>query len=58
MDTAIVVGAGPAGLAAAAQLRRAQIPTVVLEQGEAIAPRGALATTGCGELAPLVLEAP
>jgi cation diffusion facilitator CzcD-associated flavoprotein CzcO len=38
MDTAIVVGAGPAGLAAAAQLRRAQIPTVVLEQGETIAP--------------------
>ena len=38
MDTAIVVGAGPAGLAAAAGLRRARIPTVVLEQGDAIAP--------------------
>src|SRR3954468_3068498 len=39
MDTAIVVGAGPAGLAAAAQLRRAGIPAVVLEQGAAIAPQ-------------------
>jgi putative flavoprotein involved in K+ transport len=39
MDTAIVVGAGPAGLAAAAQLRRAGIPAVVLEQGETIAPQ-------------------
>jgi cation diffusion facilitator CzcD-associated flavoprotein CzcO len=39
MDTAIVVGAGPAGLAAAAQLRRARIQTVVLEQGDAIAPQ-------------------
>jgi putative flavoprotein involved in K+ transport len=39
MDTAIVVGAGPAGLAAAAQLRRAHIPAVVLEQGDAIAPQ-------------------
>jgi cation diffusion facilitator CzcD-associated flavoprotein CzcO len=38
MDTAIVVGAGPAGLAAAAQLRRARIPAMVLEQGDAIAP--------------------
>jgi cation diffusion facilitator CzcD-associated flavoprotein CzcO len=39
METAIVVGAGPAGLAAAAQLRRAAIPAVVLEQGETIAPQ-------------------
>src|SRR3954463_13358662 len=39
MDTTIVVGAGPAGLAAAAHLRRAHIPAVVLEQGEAIAPQ-------------------
>lgn len=29
----IVVGAGPAGLAAAAELRRARVPAVVLEQG-------------------------
>jgi putative flavoprotein involved in K+ transport len=39
MDTAIVVGAGPAGLAAAAQLRRAGIPAMVLEQGETLAPQ-------------------
>jgi putative flavoprotein involved in K+ transport len=39
MDTAIVVGAGPAGLAAAAQLRRAGVPAVVLEQGETLAPQ-------------------
>jgi cation diffusion facilitator CzcD-associated flavoprotein CzcO len=39
MDTAIVIGAGPAGLAAAAQLRRAGVPALVLEQGAAIAPQ-------------------
>lgn len=35
-DTVIVVGAGPAGLATAAQLRRAHLPAVVLEQADAI----------------------
>jgi putative flavoprotein involved in K+ transport len=33
---AVVIGAGPAGLAAAAQLRRRGIPVVVLERGDAI----------------------
>ena len=37
MDKVIVVGAGPAGLATAAQLRRANVPAVVLEQADAIA---------------------
>ena len=36
VDKVIVVGAGPAGLATAAQLRRAHMPAVVLEQAEAI----------------------
>jgi cation diffusion facilitator CzcD-associated flavoprotein CzcO len=34
----VVVGAGPAGLAAAAELRRVGISTVVLEQADAIGP--------------------
>jgi cation diffusion facilitator CzcD-associated flavoprotein CzcO len=33
---AVIIGAGPAGLAAAAQLRRRRIPTVVLERGDAV----------------------
>ena len=37
MDKVIVVGAGPAGLATAAQLRRAHVPAIVLEQADAIA---------------------
>lgn len=37
MDSVIVVGAGPAGLATAAQLRRANVPVVVLEQADALA---------------------
>lgn len=32
-----MIGAGPAGLATAAQLRRAQLPVIVLEQADAIA---------------------
>jgi putative flavoprotein involved in K+ transport len=35
---AVVIGAGPAGLAAAATLKPAGVPTVVLERAEAIAP--------------------
>jgi cation diffusion facilitator CzcD-associated flavoprotein CzcO len=35
-DTVIVVGAGPAGLAAAVQLRRAHVPAVVLEQADVV----------------------
>jgi cation diffusion facilitator CzcD-associated flavoprotein CzcO len=34
---AVVIGAGPAGLASAAELRRRGVPTVVLERGDAIA---------------------
>ena len=33
---AVIIGAGPAGLAAAAQLQRRRIPTVVLERGDAV----------------------
>jgi cation diffusion facilitator CzcD-associated flavoprotein CzcO len=33
----VVIGAGPAGLASAAELRRRGVPTVVLERGDAIA---------------------
>src|SRR3954462_13786439 len=33
---AVVIGAGPAGLAAAAQLSRRGIPAVVLERGDAV----------------------
>jgi cation diffusion facilitator CzcD-associated flavoprotein CzcO len=33
---AVVVGAGPAGLASAAQLRRAGVPALVLEQADAV----------------------
>jgi cation diffusion facilitator CzcD-associated flavoprotein CzcO len=36
-STAVVVGGGPAGLAAAAELRLAGVPALVLEQGAAIA---------------------
>jgi cation diffusion facilitator CzcD-associated flavoprotein CzcO len=39
MDTAIVIGAGPAGLAAAAQLRREGVGAVVLEKGATVAPQ-------------------
>jgi putative flavoprotein involved in K+ transport len=35
-EQAIVVGAGPAGLAAAAELGRRRIPAVVLERGDAV----------------------
>ena len=34
--TAIIVGAGPAGLAAAAELGRRRIPAAVLERGDAV----------------------
>ena len=33
----VVIGAGPAGLASAAELRRRGVPAVVLERGEGIA---------------------
>ena len=32
----VVIGAGPAGLASAAELRRRGVPAVVLEQADAI----------------------
>src|SRR6185503_8961023 len=35
-QTAIIVGAGPAGLAAAAELGRRRIPSAVLERGDAV----------------------
>jgi len=35
-QTAIIVGAGPAGLAAAAELGRRRIPAAVLERGDAV----------------------
>jgi cation diffusion facilitator CzcD-associated flavoprotein CzcO len=35
-ETVIVVGGGPAGLAVAAELRRARIPAVVLEQADTV----------------------
>ena len=59
LDKVIVVGAGPAGLATAAQLRRADVPAVVLEQADAIAPawRGRYDRLRA-ELAALVLAAP
>ena len=44
----VVIGAGPAGLAAAAELGRMGIPTAVLEQAAASARRGAAAMTGSG----------
>jgi putative flavoprotein involved in K+ transport len=33
----VVIGAGPAGLASAAELRRRGVPAVVLERGDGIA---------------------
>ena len=44
---AIVVGAGPAGLAAAAELGRRRIPAVVLERGDAVGASWHGATTAC-----------
>jgi putative flavoprotein involved in K+ transport len=35
-EHAIVVGAGPAGLAAAAELGRRRIPAVVVDRGDAV----------------------
>ena len=37
VNKVIVVGAGPAGLATAAQLRRAKMPAIVLEQADVLA---------------------
>jgi len=39
----IVVGAGPAGLATAAELRRANLPAIVLEQADALSAQTAVA---------------
>jgi putative flavoprotein involved in K+ transport len=39
MQTAIVVGGGPAGLATAAQLKRRGLDAVILERGDALAAR-------------------
>src|SRR5690349_23826615 len=36
MSEALVIGAGPAGLAAAAELRRRGVPVVVLERGDGV----------------------
>ena len=44
---AVVIGAGPAGLASAAELRRRGVPAVVLERADGVAPRGAGAMTAC-----------
>ena len=44
----VVIGAGPAGLATAAELTRRGVPSIVLERADAVgAHRGAVATTGC-----------
>jgi len=36
----VVIGAGPAGLASAAELRRRGVPVIVLERAEAVAATG------------------
>lgn len=46
-NTTLVIGAGPAGLAAAGELRRAGVRAVVLGGRTRSARRGAAATTGC-----------
>jgi 2-polyprenyl-6-methoxyphenol hydroxylase-like FAD-dependent oxidoreductase len=53
----VVIGAGPAGLASAAELRRRGVPAVVLERGDGIATSWRGLRPPAAELEPLVLAA-
>jgi putative flavoprotein involved in K+ transport len=44
----VVIGAGQAGLAAGAELRRAGLPALLLEKADAVGSAWGGATTACG----------